>query len=65
VYRGRSLGSAYQGRYFFADISQGRVWSIALVIDPVTGEARASDLVEHTVERLAGARWRSSRRHAI
>jgi hypothetical protein len=31
----------------------------------MTGEARASDLVEHTAERLAGARWRSSRWHAI
>ena len=29
VYRGRALGAAYQGRYFFADFS-GRVWSIAL-----------------------------------
>jgi glucose/arabinose dehydrogenase len=50
VYRGRGLGPRYQGRYFFADYVQGRVWSIALVPDPATGEMRASDLVEHTAE---------------
>ena len=50
VYRGRSLGPLYEGRYFFADFIQARIWSIALAIDPATGEARASDLVEHTTE---------------
>ena len=50
VYRGRALGAFYQGRYFFADFSAGRVWSIALAIDPATGEATASNLVEHTGE---------------
>jgi glucose/arabinose dehydrogenase len=50
VYRGRALGAFYQGRYFFADFSAGRVWSIALTIDPATGEATASNLVEHTGE---------------
>jgi glucose/arabinose dehydrogenase len=49
VYRGRALGAAYTGRYFFADYVQGRVWSIALTIDG-QGEARASALVEHTAE---------------
>jgi len=49
VYRGRALGAAYTGRYFFADYVQGRVWSIALTIDG-QGEARASTLVEHTAE---------------
>jgi glucose/arabinose dehydrogenase len=49
VYRGRALGSAYTGRYFFADYVQGRVWSIALTIDG-QGEARASNLMEHTAE---------------
>jgi glucose/arabinose dehydrogenase len=49
VYRGRGLGPAYTGRYFFADYVQGRVWSIALTLD-VQGEARASDLMEHTAE---------------
>ena len=49
VYRGAALGGNYQGRYFFADFIQGRVWSIALAIDS-GGEARASDLIEHTNE---------------
>jgi glucose/arabinose dehydrogenase len=48
VYRGTRLGSAYRGRYFFADYS-GRVWSLALTIDS-TGDARASDRREHTSE---------------
>ena len=50
VYRGQSLGGDYQGRYFFADFIRGRVWSIALVIDLTTGEARATGLIEHTAE---------------
>ena len=50
VYRGNTLGIAYQGRYFFADFIQGRVWSLALTIDQATGDARASDLREHTAE---------------
>jgi glucose/arabinose dehydrogenase len=53
VYRGARLGAAYRGRYFFADLS-GRVWSLALTIDG-SGEARASDRREHTVELGAGA----------
>ena len=48
VYRGAKLGPAYRGRYFFADFVQGRVWSLALTIDPSTGAATASNLVEHT-----------------
>ena len=48
VYRGRALGPAFSGRYFFADYVAGRVWSLALTIDS-QGEARASNLVEHTV----------------
>jgi glucose/arabinose dehydrogenase/subtilase family serine protease len=50
VYRGSALGAAFQGRYFFADFVLGRLWSIALVVDPVTGEAQAADLREHTAE---------------
>jgi len=49
VYRGRSLGQAYAGRYFFADYVQGRVWSLAITVDS-QGEARSSDLMEHTGE---------------
>ena len=50
VYRGRALGAAYEGRYFFADYVAGRVWSMALTIDQTTGEARASNVVEHTAD---------------
>jgi glucose/arabinose dehydrogenase len=53
VYRGAGLGPDYAGRYFFADFIRGRVWSVALAIDPATGEARATGLIEHT-EELGG-----------
>ena len=53
VYRGSRLGAPYVGRYFFADFSQGRVWSIALTVD-ANGEAQASALLEHTLD-LGGA----------
>ena len=49
VYRGFALGSAYRGRYFFADLL-GRVWSLRFSVDRATGEASAQDLVEHTAE---------------
>jgi glucose/arabinose dehydrogenase len=48
VYRGGALGPAHRGRYFFADFIEGRVWSLGLAIDPITGEASASNLLEHT-----------------
>ena len=35
------------GRYFFGDL-RGRVWSLALTINSTTGEATASELIEHT-----------------
>ena len=47
VYRGTSLGTAFQGRYLFADFVSSRVWSIALTLNGA-GEATASDLREHT-----------------
>jgi glucose/arabinose dehydrogenase len=47
VYRGAALPASFRGRYFFADFVAARVWSIALTID-ASGEARTSDLVEHT-----------------
>jgi glucose/arabinose dehydrogenase len=49
VYRGRALGQAYQGRYFFADYVSGRVWSLGLTLRP-DGEATAAGLLEHTAE---------------
>ena len=49
VYRGDRLPATHRGRYFFADFIQGRVFSLALTLDG-NGEARASDIVEHTAE---------------
>jgi glucose/arabinose dehydrogenase len=50
VYRGQALPANYRGRYFFADFVSGRIWSIALTIDQTTGEATASQLLDHTPE---------------
>ncbi|RMG25242.1 MAG: hypothetical protein D6724_04590, partial [Armatimonadetes bacterium] len=47
VYRGTMLGCDYFGRYFFGD-ETGKLFSVALSIDPETGEATASDFVDHT-----------------
>jgi glucose/arabinose dehydrogenase len=60
VYRGAALGSLYVGRYFFADFGASRVWSIALTINPSTGNATASNLMEHTAELGTGAQFISS-----
>jgi glucose/arabinose dehydrogenase len=48
VYRGTALPPAYRGRYFFADFITSRVWSLALALHPITGEATASNLIDHT-----------------
>jgi glucose/arabinose dehydrogenase len=53
VYRGRALGSTFQGRYFFGDFITGRLWSLALLID-AAGEARASDVREMNAELGVG-----------
>ena len=50
VYRGNALPEMYRGRYFFADYVASRVWSMGLAVNPVTREAAATDLVEHTDE---------------
>ena len=47
VYRGQRLGPFYQGRYFFADIIKGRIWSLGLNV-AASGEAAVADIVEHT-----------------
>ena len=60
VYRGSALGLAARGRYFFADFVASRVWSVQLTIVPVTGEATATDLVEHTADLRAAAASPSS-----
>jgi glucose/arabinose dehydrogenase len=49
VYRGRLLGAAYVGRYFFADFAAGRVWSIGLAVGQ-SGEAQATGVLEHTAD---------------
>jgi len=49
VYRGAALPANYRGRYFFADFVQGRMFSLALTMD-ANGEARATEVVDHTVE---------------
>jgi glucose/arabinose dehydrogenase len=56
VYRGSALGAAMQGRYVFGDLSN-RLYSIAVTVDPATGEAQASDFRNHTAEvgPLAGS----------
>ncbi len=54
VYRGTALGPQYRGRYFFADFVSQRIWSIALTIDPATGNATASDFRNHTAELVGG-----------
>lgn len=54
VYRGSRLGAPYRGRYFFGDFATSRIWSLAIVVDPATREARADDLRDHSAE-LGGA----------
>ncbi|HEU4694119.1 MAG TPA: PQQ-dependent sugar dehydrogenase [Vicinamibacterales bacterium] len=49
IYRGNEMAGD-RGRYFFADFVSRRIWSIALNVNATTGEATASDLVEHTTE---------------
>ncbi|MEP7118734.1 MAG: PQQ-dependent sugar dehydrogenase [Acidobacteriota bacterium] len=49
VYRGAALGARYQGRYFYADCVQGRIWSLGLNIDGA-GEATPGTNLEHSLE---------------
>ena len=50
VYRGSALPAQYQGRYFFGDFGTGRVWSLALALDPLSREASVLEEREHTDE---------------
>jgi glucose/arabinose dehydrogenase len=50
VYRGSALPPSFQGRYFFGDYISARVFSLGIVIDPVTREATVSNVTEHTSE---------------
>jgi glucose/arabinose dehydrogenase len=47
IYRGAALDASYNGRYFYADFIEGRVFSIGLHLDAL-GEATADDEQEHT-----------------
>ncbi len=58
VYRGTELGLGTRGRYFFADFVQSRLWSVRLNVNAFSGEATASDLVEHTAELGVGTAMR-------
>lgn len=49
VYRGNILGANYRGRYFFADYSTRRVWSIGLTLNGA-GEANSQAPIEHTAD---------------
>jgi glucose/arabinose dehydrogenase len=49
VYRGTALSAAYRGRYFFADSSASRVWSLGLGVN-AAGEVIVLDRTEHTAE---------------
>jgi hypothetical protein len=49
IYRGAALDSTFNGRYFYADFVDGRVFSIGLHLDEA-GEASADDEREHTAE---------------
>jgi glucose/arabinose dehydrogenase len=55
IYRGSLLGSAYRGRYFYADFINRKLWSAQIVVDPVTHEGTAANIVEHTAEVGGGA----------
>ena len=60
VYRGTALGPSYNGRYFFGDFVDGRIWSLGLSINPTSGEASVADVLEHTAELGAAAAFPSS-----
>jgi glucose/arabinose dehydrogenase len=47
IYRGSALDPSFNGRYFYADFVEGRVFSIGLHLD-AAGEATADDEREHT-----------------
>lgn len=48
VYRGLELGPETFGRYFFADFTAGRVWSMLFKLDATVGRWVAYDWKEHT-----------------
>jgi glucose/arabinose dehydrogenase len=49
LYRGTALGAAFNGRYFFADFQDRRLWSAAVSVGP-GGEFIVSSVIEHTAQ---------------
>ena len=60
VYRGTAMGASFSGRYVFGDFVTGRIWSLGLAINPSTGEASVTGVVEHTADLGAAAASPSS-----
>jgi hypothetical protein len=50
VYRGTQLPAAYVGRYFVGDSMTSKVASVGLSVNPATGEAVVTDVIDHTAE---------------
>jgi glucose/arabinose dehydrogenase len=53
IYRGQALDPTLNGRYFYGDFASGRLFSVGLQVDPVSGEASEEDQREHT-ESIGG-----------
>ena len=52
-YRGRALGPAFVGRYFFADAASSRVWSVG--VDSTSSQFVEGSLLDHTNDLAAAA----------
>jgi hypothetical protein len=50
VYRGSALPPRFRGRYFVADSQDSRIGSVGLSVNPATGMATVTDVLEHTAE---------------
>jgi glucose/arabinose dehydrogenase len=55
VYRGKSLGTAFLGHYFFGDYVSHRLFSMPLTINPTTHEATAGTPTDRTSEVGGGS----------
>jgi hypothetical protein len=49
------MDPTFTGRYFFADVINNKVWSLGLSIAPGTGEATATNVIDHTADLGAAA----------
>lgn len=52
MYRGAEMVHN-RGRYFFADFVTNRLWSLAIDFDTMSGEATASDLIQHSIPGIS------------